>query len=157
MPLIEAPVTVTLQDAWLSGFTDAEGCFNVTVSKNARFALGYVVRMRFILDQKNEAVLATVQALFGFGKVTERTDAVEVFRYTVHGFTNMTVVLEYFAHFPLLTKKSLSLAQFSNIHEKVSAKKHLSLTGLEEVRRLSKLINLNNSLTNATGSSLRKD
>lgn len=35
--LINQAVSVTLQDAWLSGFTDAEGCFNVSITSNARY------------------------------------------------------------------------------------------------------------------------
>lgn len=153
--LISSVVTISLQDAWLAGFTDAEGCFNITVGKNTRYALGSVIRMRYILDQKNEAVLRAVQALFGFGKIAERKEALEVYRYTVYGFTNMTAVRNYFAHFPLLTKKSQSLAQWNQIHDMVLAKKHLSREGLDEVRRLAKSINIRNSQTTAIGSSLK--
>lgn len=41
------PVIPGLTDAWLSGFTDAEGCFNVNPRKTNRS-----VTIRFILDQK---------------------------------------------------------------------------------------------------------
>lgn len=37
--LITTVVTITLNDAWLSGFTDAEGCFNVTIRKNRLYGL----------------------------------------------------------------------------------------------------------------------
>lgn len=36
--LKDTAVSVTLQDAWLSGFTDAEGCFNLSITSNARYA-----------------------------------------------------------------------------------------------------------------------
>lgn len=147
-------VTITLQDAWLSGFTDAEGCFSAGVTKNLRYSLGFVVRMRFILDQKNEVLLNAVQTLFGLGKVTERKDNVENYRYTITGFINMIAVRNYFAQFPLLTKKSLSLAQWNKIHDLVTAKEHLIESGMNEVRRLTKLINLNNSETHSIGASL---
>jgi len=34
----DKPISLTLDDAWLSGFTDAEGCFNVgiTLRKDGR-------------------------------------------------------------------------------------------------------------------------
>lgn len=47
------PVTITLKDGWLSAFTDAEGCFNVTITSNIRYTLGHVIKMRFLLDQKD--------------------------------------------------------------------------------------------------------
>ena len=52
----------------------AEGCFNVSITSNARYALGNVIKMRYILDQKDNAILTTIQNLFGFGKVTLRSN-----------------------------------------------------------------------------------
>jgi hypothetical protein len=106
--VIITAVTVTLQDAWLSGFTDAEGCFNVSVTRNARYALGNVVKMRYILDQKDSTILLTIQNLFGFGKVTLRTKTDGVYRYTATGFKSMSDVISYFKAFPLYTKKAQS-------------------------------------------------
>ena len=38
----------SLNNAWLSGFTDAEGCFTVSIKSSIGFAI------RFILSQKHE-------------------------------------------------------------------------------------------------------
>lgn len=54
--LNSTPVTITLSDAWLSGFTDAEGCFNVSITANSRYILGYVIKMRYLLDQKDNII-----------------------------------------------------------------------------------------------------
>ena len=37
----------------MSGLTDAEGCFNVTLYKRKQMRLGYQVKMRFMIDQKD--------------------------------------------------------------------------------------------------------
>lgn len=42
------------KNGWLSGFTDAEGCFNAQKLKDTRYTLGFRIRLRFILDQKGE-------------------------------------------------------------------------------------------------------
>lgn len=83
------PVIITLQDARLSGFTDAEGCFNVSITENCRYTLGHVIKMRYILDQKDNIILNNVCGLFGFGKVTLRSDTENVYRYTVTGFKTL--------------------------------------------------------------------
>lgn len=67
--LISPPVTVTLQDAWLSGFTDAEGCFNASITSNPRYTLGNAIKMRYLLDQKDSSILLVIRDLFGFGNV----------------------------------------------------------------------------------------
>lgn len=37
--LNNTPVSITLQDGWLSGYTDGEGCFNVSITANSRYSL----------------------------------------------------------------------------------------------------------------------
>jgi hypothetical protein len=150
--LINTAVSVTLQDAWLSGFTDAEGCFNVSITSNARYALGRVVKMRFLLDQKDSSILHIIRDLFGFGKVTLRSQTDEVYRYTATGFKSMNDVISYFKAFPLLTKKALSFEKWLTVHNLVINKLHLSEEGLAQVKVLQKQINVNNSMTIKTGS-----
>jgi len=57
----------TLKDGWLSGFTDAEGCFSVKIG-NVKKA--FYVQLLFILDQKNEQIVLNKIALL-FSTVTK--------------------------------------------------------------------------------------
>ena len=150
--LINTTVSVTLQDAWLCGFTDAEGCFNVSITSNARYTLGHVIKMRYLLDQKDSYILHTIRNLFGYGKVILRLQTDGVYRYTATGFKSLNDVISYFKVFPLLTKKALSFDKWLTIHNLVSNKLHLSEEGLTQVRTLQKQININNSITKKTGS-----
>lgn len=149
--LDNTPVTITLQNAWLSGFTDAEGCFNVSITANSRYTLGHVIKMRYILDQKDSVILNKVYELFGFGKVALRSGTEDVYRYTVTGFKALNDVIAYFKLFPLQTKKALSFEKWLIIHNQVSNKLHLTDEGLSQIRTIQKQINLNNSITNKTG------
>ena len=145
------PVLITLQDAWLSGFTDAEGCFNVSITANSRYSLGHVIKMRYILDQKDSIILNKVYELFGFGKVTLRSGTDNVYRYTATGFKPLNNVITYFKLYPLKTKKASSFNKWLIIHNQISIKLHLTDEGLSNIRNLQKQINLNNSMTNKTG------
>ena len=149
--LKDTSVSITLQDSWLSGFTDAEGCFNVSITKNSRYTLGHVIKMRYMLDQKDSNILNKIYEIFGFGKVSLRSGTDNVYRYTATGFKSLNDVIVYFELFPLQTKKALSLKKWLIVHNLVSNKLHLSEEGLSEVRTLQKQINLNNSMTNKTG------
>lgn len=149
--LNNTPVLITLEDAWLSGFTDAEGCFNVSITANSRYTLGHIIKMRYILDQKDSIILNKVYELFGFGKVTLRSGTEDVYRYTATGFKPLNNVIAYFKLHPLKTKKASSFDKWLIIHNQVSNKLHLTNEGLAQVRSLQKQINLNNSTTNKTG------
>lgn len=148
--LKDTPALITLQDAWLSGFTYAEGCFNVSIRANSRYTQGHVIKMRYILDQKDSVILNKVYELFGFGKVTLRSKTENVYRYTATGFKALNDIIVYFRLYPLQTKKANSFSKWLTIH-KVSNKLHFSDEGLSKVRSLQKQINLNNSTTNKTG------
>ena len=74
-------VSISLSDGWLSGFTDAEGCFNVTIGVRAAMALGFRVLLRFILDQNDKSALTFIKNLFGFGGVNFRSETSACWRF----------------------------------------------------------------------------
>ena len=107
--------------------------------------------MRFILDQRSQPLLDSVQLLFNFGKVTLRTETADVYRYTAYGFSRMITIRKYFESYPLLTKKVVSFNKWCAIHDMILSQKHLTQEGLDKLQALRKEINLNNSMTNKTG------
>ena len=108
----------TLNDGWLSGFTDAEGCFSITVKKKRK---NHYVEARFILDQKcrsdlDIAILYQISTLFINLKDTEVNKSVKlrsktdnVYRITVQcndiKKLNSTLIINYFTRFRLITSK----------------------------------------------------
>jgi len=103
--------------------------------------------MRYLLEQTDNIILLKIKDLFGFGKVTLRSQTENVYRYTTTGFNSMSNVLTYFKLFTLKKKNSFG----ANIHNRVMSKVHLTLEGANEIKILSKQININNSKTNKTG------
>jgi hypothetical protein len=68
LELINRLLLPSLSDAWLSGFTDAEGCFNINIEKRFNTITGYRVIIRFLLDQKEaKNLLLYIRDLFGYG------------------------------------------------------------------------------------------
>lgn len=143
-----------LFDSWLSGFTDAEGCFNINIQPRLNTVTGYRVMLRFILDQKNaESTLIIIRNNFGYGHVTLRKETNSVFRYVNDSFKGLIPVRDYFLKFPLKTKKAKSFNYWLEMFDMVLNKKHLNLEGLDKIRITAKLINKENSLNTKTGSS----
>lgn len=152
--IMTIPVIPTLTDAWLSGFADAEGCFNVTITPRSNTVTGYRVGLRFLLDQKlRESVLQLIRNLFGFGKVSLRSGTDNVYRLTVNSFKGLVFVRDYFLLYPLRTKKAISFLKWNEVYGIALAKEHLDAKGLAKIRVLAKEINVNNADTTKTGSS----
>lgn len=151
--LLNVLIKPSLSNSWLSGFTDAEGCFNVNLTKRTQTINGYRVRLRFILDQKNaESTLTDICQLFGFGRVKLRTETLSVYRYSNDSFKALNKVIQYFNAFPLKTKKSISFINWSKVFNIVLKKEHLSKEGLIIVKNIAKTININNSINTKIGS-----
>lgn len=147
--LIEQPKLVTLNDAWLSGLTDAEGCFNIQINypkdrKKPRIIL------RYILDQKNtEALFKSMKIQYNYGFITLRNK--NIYRFTINTFEGLFKIIEYLNKYPLKTKKLLSYNKWLNIYNILINKEHLNEENMKLIIKLRKEINLNNSLNKKIG------
>ena len=110
----------SLMDAWLSGFTDAEGCFTCSVYDN-KSNTAKLVRLRYILSQKgnsdNMDHLADV--LGGKKHFLKSYDGYNV---TVNT-TKLSPIVQYFNLYPLKTKKYITYFNWIKIYKLVKDKK----------------------------------
>lgn len=136
------PRAPSLTDGWLSGVTDAEGCFNVTIDYNKN-----LVKCRFILDQKNsELELNFIQKLFDKGKVTLRSTTNGVYRYCLILITtnpSTDILKTYFNNYQLKTTKYKAFTHMCDILEMKYNNKHKTESGLIEIFKLKHSMNLN--------------
>ena len=119
---IPSLVSPTLYDSWLSGISDAEGCFTCSFLGNSN-----AYRFRFLLAQLGETnlpVLTHISTLIG-GVVRPHSQA-GVNELTVNGARNMKGVFKYFDTYPLQTKKAKSYQIWREIHQAILNGEHLS-------------------------------
>ena len=131
MKFINKNANITLQDAWLSGFCDAESCFNVTIYARLNMKVGFRVVLRFILDQNDKKALLHIRNLFGFGNVAFRNETANCYRFTADAFTKLGPVVDYFKAFPLRTIKNEAFIfiKWSEIREMMLKKDHTNFEG----------------------------
>ena len=158
--LLKTPFKPDLKNSWISGFTDAEGCFSITILKN-RKNLNYV-KARFILDLKLEYdTLNHIANLFsplGFkgSPVKLRSGKTDVFRMTIScndiKNPNSTLIRNYFTEFKLKTSKQNSFILWSHCLDLCLGKQPLSNEMIVNVKKLSKKINKFTIENNSIGS-----
>ena len=146
-----------LNNAWISGFIDAEGCFNVTLFKRKSMVLGYQVKLRFMIDQKdslNEMLIIKNQLnLFLIPRKLKQVIGT-MYRIESNSLIIVPLIIEYLNKFKLKSKKKESFDKWVTVYKLTKTNAHLTEKGLNEIRKLSKQVNLINSVTNKTGDKL---
>ena len=154
----ERTVYPSIQDAWLSGFTQGDGGFNINISRRDRTRTGYRVRLRYYLDQKEESDLSYIAShLIGSGRVRPRFHrdgmmdggiasacgvrlakgkAVGSFRYTMDTHSTIPLLRYYFQKFPLRGQKHIIQVKWLKAYNLICTKAHLTQYGLCRIRRI---------------------
>lgn len=157
--IIETTKEPSLNDGWLSGFTDAEGCFSIKIANKKK---KFCVSVLFILDQKNaEKPLNIIASLFSNKSkakirktknnafISKKNKSIkpssampmqEMFRLTlfcndINKDTSLKI-LNYFNTYKLKTTKKSSFNIWSEILFNCLGKQPLSPENLSLIRKL---------------------
>ena len=143
IPLYQNQLPSFENNGGLSGFSDADGCFNAVQSLDSRYSLGWRLRLRFILDQKSEKdLLEKVKNLFGSGVISRRREVDDMWRFTCTSILTHRVVTNYFTRYPLRTVKKVSFLRFVSLLRYITTRPVLPWEGkvLKRVENLIKKI-----------------
>lgn len=135
--LIQNSNSPTLDNAWLSGFSDSEGCFTISVIK--RSETYNQVHVRYILSQKDELELMTKIAEMLNGKVSH-LKSYNGYNMTVN-LSKLSKVISYFNRYSLKTKKYIDYFNWLKAYKLVINKDHFNEDGLNRVKDLMNKIN----------------
>jgi hypothetical protein len=128
---------------WLAGFTDAEGCFFVGISKKKFTKTGYSVQLRFIISQhsKDTILINSLTNFFKCGKIMIM-DNKSMVEFRVCLFKDIIEkVIPFFDKYSLYGAKILDSVDFCKIASMMKSKTHLTVSGLEEIRRIKSNMN----------------
>ena len=150
LPLLGLDVSPLNTNAWLSGFTDADGTFSLNISKRGNSKI-LRINMNYRLELKQESskivcetlggssfhpILSKICAFFDGGLYSRsRTHGIDSSK-TFYSYTAMTFttasnikVRSYFEKYPLQSSKRLNFKDWCLVLELVLAKKHLTPEG----------------------------
>lgn len=131
-------VKLSFNNSWFAGFTDAEGCFNVYVSKSNKG-----ISLRFIVDQKDGLPLFNqLKDLLASGSIYARKN--NNYRFAITNINKLALIIEYFNVYALRSKKQFAFAKWKVIYNCVLNKEHKTSKGMENLKELSRLINKDN-------------
>lgn len=131
---------------YLSGFTDGEGCFSVSISKHKYARWGWKIDPFFQVYQHkdNSRILYLFKEVFGCGYVSKKGGNPVCEVYCVDKIQDLLEkVLTFFAQYPLMGEKYKNFLLFKQICEGLFAKKHFELSGFKNLVRLAFRMNKN--------------
>lgn len=106
--------------AWITGFTDGEGCFHIQLNPNPKLKLGYQVLPEFRLTQhsRDENLLKRIQQFFSLGVV--RRNSRHVLEYRVRGNSDLVKLCTFFETNKLQTRKRKDFEKFYKVVKLIS-------------------------------------
>lgn len=125
---------------WISGFTDGEGCFTISVIKNSTTRFGKQIFPEFVITQgaKSLPALEKIKSFFGCGSIVlnKRYDNhnEHLYRYCVRSISDLqNVIIPFFDKFPLRTYKHNDFLVFKKVIALMAKKKHLEEKGWNRI------------------------
>jgi len=125
---------------FISGYSDAEGCFNVGLQKNPNGKFYVRPSFQIKVHSRDNLLLMQIKDYFGgIGNIYTNTNDS---KFTVRSLDDILKIISHFDNYPLITKKKADFILFKQIIHKVVEGEHLSAKGLQEIVNIRASINL---------------
>lgn len=135
------PSTLNLNPLYISGFTDGEGCFMISIIKDKKYTLGWRISCRFVisLNKKDLKILKGFKDFFGAGTISFTGE--NAVQYRVESLKGLAIIINHFDKYPLITKKQADYTLFKSAYYLIKNKSHLTNKGILELVALKAVLN----------------
>lgn len=133
-----------LNPNYIVGFIDAEGSFNISISKDENRTTGFRVVCEIHITQKAHSakILYAIKDYFGCGVVKVDNKNTDGLKYQLSSFIDINrVLIPFLEKHPLLTSKYLNYLSFKKAIEMVLNREHLTAQGIERLKTIAQEMN----------------
>lgn len=132
------PKQLTLNNHWLAGFSDANGCFHVSLVKSKTNLNKISVRLEFSLNQKDPKALNDLYYIIQQGNVSHNK-AKDVYCYKSSGYETSYNLINYFEKYNLQSSKYCIFLKYRKAYICIQNGLHLTEKGLKKLEKLKHL------------------
>ena len=139
---LRSELPMKLDEQWITGFVDGEGCFHVGINKHSDMTAGYQVLPEFTVVQHKRDIqlLHAMKAYFGCGVVRSNHGDRMAFRVRDKKLLLQRIV-PFFIKYPLKSKKRMDFEKFHQVLKIMEVGDHLSEEGVLKIRNISSQMN----------------
>jgi LAGLIDADG endonuclease len=123
--------TLSLNNYWLAGFTQADGCFHISTPKSKTHKTGYSVRLEYSLKQNDDLPLKLLYNFLNMGCVSQYSSG--IWCYKSSGFKTAASLIDYFDKYNLFAGKYINYLKFRKVYIMVTEGKHLDDKGIKKI------------------------
>ena len=126
---------VTLDNHWLAGFTQADGCFHISIAKSNSHKTGFSVRLEYSIKQKDIIPLKLLYDKLKMGNLSYYSKP-EISCYKSTGFKTAALLINYFDKFNLFAGKYLNYLKFRKVYIMITKGRHLENEGIIKIKSI---------------------
>lgn len=131
---------------FITGFTDGEGSWGLSISKDSIRKSGYNISPKFTigLHAKDIDLLERIANQFGVGKIYIGSN--NLIRWQVSSIEDLEgVIIPFYEKYPLVSQKKADFELFKLIIKLIKNKEHMSLEGMQKIINIKASLNTGNS------------
>jgi hypothetical protein len=125
---------ITLDNYWLAGFTQADGCFHISIAKSKTHKTGFSVRLEFSLKKNDAIPLKLFYEKIKLGNLSQYTSG--IWCYKSSGFKTASILINYFDTFNLFGGKYEDYLKFRKVYILITEGKHLEDLGIIKIKSI---------------------
>lgn len=131
---------LSLDNFWLAGFSQANGCFSINVVKSPMDETGYSVRLEYSLElarlypgkvQKDKLPLELLHSHLETGNITQ--DSSGIWCYKSLDFNTASFLIKYFDKYHVFGGKYVNFIKFRKVYRMIREGKHLQSKGIKKI------------------------
>ena len=126
--------TITLNNYWLAGFTQADGCFYISIVKSKTHKTGFSVRLEFSIKQNDVLPLKLLYTKLNMGNLYKYSSG--IWCYKSSGYKTAANLIDYFDRFNVFAGKYVDYLKFRKVYIMITEGKHLEKKGILKIKSI---------------------
>jgi len=125
---------ISLDNYWLAGFTQADGCFHISIAKSKTHKTGSCVKLEFSIKQNDNIPLKLLYSQIKLGNLSQYSNG--IWCYKSSGYKTAAILIHYFDSFNLFGGKYVDYLKFRKVYIMITEGKHLENKGIIKIKSI---------------------